>query len=160
MNLGLLQQIDTPKNLYDKPANKFVAGFIGSPSMNFFPGKIIKQNGNLAIDSGSFTLTIPQQKAGPYQNYVGNDVTMGIRPEDIHDPSFIPAGIVESKLAAQVDVIEMMGNETFTYFSNGDHEFIGRIDPRSSFQYGDQVEVSFNMDNMHLFDKETEAAIR
>jgi multiple sugar transport system ATP-binding protein len=160
MNSGLLQQIDTPQNLYDHPANKFVAGFIGSPSMNFFHGKITQNGGGLSIDAESFILAIPSEKAAPYQGYVGKEVVLGIRPEDVHDPSFIPGGIVESKLKAKVDVIEMMGNETFTYFSNGAHEFIGRIDPRSKFQYGDDVEVSLNMDNMHLFNKETEEAIR
>jgi multiple sugar transport system ATP-binding protein len=160
MNAGLLQQIDTPQNLYDFPANKFVAGFIGSPSMNFFPGKLVQEGGGLAFDAGSFTIGIPSGKAGPYGGFAGKDVVLGIRPEDVHDPSFLPGGIVESKLKAKVDVIEMMGNETFTYFSSGAHEFIGRIDPRSTFRYGDDVEVSFNMDNMHLFNSETEEAIR
>jgi multiple sugar transport system ATP-binding protein len=160
MNAGILQQIDTPQNLYDFPANKFVAGFIGSPSMNFFPGKLAQDGGGLAFDAGSFTISIPSEKAGPYGGFVGKDLVLGIRPEDVHDPSYLPGGIVESKLNAKVDVIEMMGNETFTYFSNGAHEFIGRIDPRSSFRYGDDVEVAFNMDNMHLFNSETEEAIR
>jgi multiple sugar transport system ATP-binding protein len=160
MNLGLLQQIDTPKNLYDLPANKFVAGFIGSPSMNFFPAKIIKNGNNMFIDAGAFTLGVPEAKARPYQDYVGKEVIFGVRPEDVHDPDFAPGGIIEAKFRAKVDVIEMMGNESFTYFSSGGHEFIGRIDPRSTFKYGDDIEVAFDMSNFHIFDKETEEAIR
>jgi multiple sugar transport system ATP-binding protein len=160
MNLGVLQQIDTPKNLYDFPANKFVAGFIGSPSMNFFPSTITKNDYNMFIDCGSFNLTVPDHKAKLYQKYMDKEVVLGIRPEDVHDPDFAPGGIIESKFKAKVDVIEMMGNETFTYFSSGEHEFIGRIDPRSTFRYGDEIQVAFDMSNMHLFEKETEAAIR
>ena len=160
LNLGVLQQIDTPKNLYDKPANKFVAGFIGSPSMNFLPSKLTKTEHNMFVDCGSFTLTVPKDKAPAYQAYVGKEVFLGVRPEDVHDPDFAPGGIIEAKFKANVDVIEMMGNETFTYFTSGAHEFIGRLDPRSTFRYGDEVEVAFDMSNMHLFDKETELAIR
>jgi multiple sugar transport system ATP-binding protein len=160
MNLGVLQQIDSPKNLYDFPANKFVAGFIGSPSMNFFPAKIVKNERNLLVDCGDFTLAVPEQKTAAFKNYVGKEVFLGIRPENVHDPDFAPGGILEARFRAKVDVIEMMGNETFTYFSSGAHEFIGRIDPRSTFRYGDEVDVAFDMTNMHLFNKETEEAIR
>ena len=88
------------------------------------------------------------------------EIVFGIRPEDVHDPDFVPSGIIEAKFNAKVDVIEMMGNESFTYFSSGSHEFIGRIDPRSAFKYGDEIEVSFDMSNFHIFDKTTEQAIR
>ncbi|MEN8240351.1 MAG: sn-glycerol-3-phosphate ABC transporter ATP-binding protein UgpC [Chloroflexota bacterium] len=160
MNLGLLQQIDTPRTLYDRPANKFVAGFIGSPSMNFFPAKIIKNDHNMFIDTGDFSLVIPSEKAAPFKDYIDKEVTFGIRPEDVHDPDFAPGGIIEAKLKAKVDVIEMMGNESFTYFSTGNHEFIGRIDPRSTFAYGDEIEVAIDMSNFQIFDKDTELAIR
>jgi len=160
MNLGLLQQIDSPRNLYNKPTNKFVAGFIGSPSMNFFPAKISKNGENIFIDGGNFRLPIPKEKAAAYQGLDGKEIVFGLRPEDVHDPDFTPSGVTEARIKAKVDVIEMMGNESFTYFSTADHDFVGRIDPRSKFKYGDEIEVGVDMSNFHIFDKVTEKAIR
>ena len=160
MNAGLLQQIDTPQNLYDRPGNKFVAGFIGSPAMNFFDGKLEKADGKLVFDAGSFKVDIPGNKTSVYDSYAGKSVTFGIRPEDVHDPAYIPANITPSKISAKVDVTELMGNEINAFFNNGDHSFVGRIDPRSGFKFGDDVEVVLNMGNFHIFDKETEEAVR
>jgi multiple sugar transport system ATP-binding protein len=161
MKLGILQQVDTPQNLYDYPSNKFVAGFIGSPSMNFFEGKIVKDNGRLHFDSGSFSAEIPENLNEVYDGYVNKPVTFGIRPEDIHNPSYLPAGIIPSNVEAKVEVTELMGNEIFVYLDSGEHTgYIARVDPRSKYSFGEEVEVAFNMDNFHIFDKETEEAIR
>jgi len=159
MNAGVLQQLDTPQNLYDSPENKFVAGFIGSPSMNFFDAHIRKDDGKLHIDAGSFSVKIPKSRNGVYEPHVNKPVVFGIRPEDIHNPKFAPPSIEPEAVDAKVDVTELMGNEIFAYFTSGDHTFIARVDPRSDYKFGEPAQVVFNMANMHVFDKETEEAI-
>ncbi len=160
INKGLLQQIDTPQSLYDRPDNLFVAGFIGSPAMNFFPAKLNKSDGKLFVDGGSFNIEIPADRAGVYMPYEGKDVIFGIRPEDIHNPEFTPSNIKAQPVEAIVDVTELMGNEIFAYLKNGEHSFVARVDPRSRYQFDQHVQMVFNMDNMHIFDRETEKAIR
>ncbi len=160
MKDGILQQIDSPQNLYDKPDNVFVAGFIGSPSMNFFDARIRSDNGKTVIDCASFQIIVPGGKDGPYKPYVGKDAVFGIRPEDIHDPNYAPPGIHTSPVNAKVDVTELMGNEVFLYMIAGDRSFVARVDPRSKARIGDNVQMVLNLDNFHLFDKTTEQAIR
>ena len=113
MNKGWLQQLDTPQNLYDRPANLFVAGFIGSPSMNFFPAKIRKDGSALFVDTGDFAVKVPDNRIGTYAGHTGKDVILGIRPEDIHNPTYAPPGISAAPVEAKVDVTELMGNEIF-----------------------------------------------
>lgn len=151
---GVMQQVDTPQQLYDHPNNVFVAGFIGSPAMNFFNGKLVRSNGNLMVDVGQFQLTVPASKAEASQAYLDKEVVFGIRPEDVHDPKFTPADIAPSTVEAKVEVTELMGNEIFVYLIAGGDNFVGRIDPRTSMSSGGQVQVAFNMDNMHLFKTE------
>jgi multiple sugar transport system ATP-binding protein len=151
---GLLQQLDSPQNLYDHPANVFVAGFIGSPAMNFFDAKVTKDDGRLMVDAATFNVAIPEAKTSRFGDYVGKSVVLGIRPEDIHDPTFAPPSIEASPVEARVDVTELMGNEIFVHLVAGDSNFTGRIDPRTSFKTGDQAQVVFNVNNMHLFDVE------
>jgi multiple sugar transport system ATP-binding protein len=160
MSAGILQQIDTPQNLYDHPDNLFVAGFIGSPAMNFFPAKINQDNGNLFLDGTSFALKIPGDRDKPYQPYVGKDVIFGIRPEDVFNPEFVSPGIIAQPVEARVEVTELMGNEIFLYLNSGEHNYVARVDPRTRAHFGDKMQVVFNMANMHVFDKETELAIR
>ncbi len=160
LNHGVLQQLDTPQNLYDKPDNLFVAGFIGSPAMNFFNAKLTQGDGKVYVDAGSFSVQIPEERTETYMPHVGKRVVFGIRPEDIYDPAFEAPGIIGQRLEGQVEVTELMGNEIFVFFKNGEHEFVGRIDPRTSFRMGKTVQVTFNMANMHIFDQETEQAIR
>jgi multiple sugar transport system ATP-binding protein len=154
MRDGVLQQIDTPQNLYDYPANVFVAGFIGSPSMNFFPAKIERGDGKLVVDTDSFQVPIPDDQADIYQKLIGKPVVFGIRPDDIHDPNFAPPSIKAAPVGITVDVTELMGNEVFMYMIAGDSTFVGRFDPRTNLRMGDQAEVVFNMDNMHIFETE------
>ncbi len=160
INKGLLQQIDTPQTLYDKPNNLFVAGFIGSPAMNFFPAHIRKDGGSLHVDGGSFNVAIPEDRTAIYMPYVDKPVIFGIRPEDVHNPDFAPPGIIAQPVDATVDVTELMGNEIFVYLKTGEQVFVARVDPRSRYQVNDKVQVVFNMDNMHIFDRDTEQAIR
>ncbi len=107
MNLGVLQQIDTPQNLYDNPANKFVAGFIGSPAMNFFDGKVSKENDKIIINCNSFKIVIPSKFTKTYESLEGKDIFLGIRPEDIHDANFGPGGENLAEIKAKVEVLEL-----------------------------------------------------
>ncbi|MGB6420959.1 MAG: TOBE domain-containing protein, partial [Anaerolineales bacterium] len=160
MNLGLLQQIADPQSLYDSPDNLFVAGFIGSPAMNFFPGTMRKDDGKVYVDGGSFNVQIPEDRTSTYAPYTDKDVIFGIRPEDIINPDFTPPGIIDQPVECTVDVTELMGNEIFVYLKNGDHNFIARVDPRSRYKVNEKATVIFNMNNMHIFDTDTEHAVR
>ena len=160
MNFGVLYQIDTPHMLYDHPDNLFVAGFIGSPAMNFFPAKLKKDDGKLYVDAKAFSVEVPADKFDAYGPYIDKEVIFGIRPEDIHNPEFAPPGITAHPVEAKVDVTELMGNEIFVYLTSGEHTYIARVDPRTRVQMGDDTQMVFNMDNMHIFDQETEDAIR
>jgi len=160
LSKGILQQIDTPQKLYDSPDNLFVAGFIGSPSMNFFNGKLVKGDGKLFFDGSSFRVEVPANRYNSYNNYVEKSVIMGIRPEDIHHPNYAPQEIFGQPVEGKIDVTELMGNEIFLYMTVGEHNFIGRIDPRSKVSMGDNSQVLFNLHNMHLFDPDSEQAIR
>ncbi len=159
LNAGKLQQIDTPFNLYNNPRNVFVAGFIGSPSMNFFDATLRENDGNLVVDTGVFQLNIPASRAQAYRSHVGKKVTLGIRPEDIHDMEFQPPGITPAQIEANVDVIEQMGNEMIIYLEEGGKTFIARTDPRTSARIGGRMGVAVNMDNLHLFDVDTELSL-
>ncbi len=152
MNKGVLQQLDTPQELYARPENQFVAGFIGSPAMNFFPAKVVQGDGSLYIDTQIFHLQVPELRDKPYAKYVDKPVILGIRPEDIYSPQFTPQGIISSEAECMVEVTEMMGNEIFLYLIAGDTKFVARVDPRSSCKVGEKVKLVFNMANMHLFD--------
>ncbi len=160
LNRGVLQQIDTPQVLYDTPGNLFVAGFIGSPSMNFFNASMAKGDGKLYIEGNGFNLQIPDERVNVYMPYAGKEIIFGIRPEDIHNPAFVPAEIYPQSVDAKVDITELMGNEIFVFLKTGNSDYVARVDPRSRYGIADNVQVVFNMANMHIFDKETEVAIR
>ena len=159
MKDGLLQQIDSPQNLYDHPGNVFVAGFIGSPSMNFFDATLVEQDGKMFIDGGSFKLPIPESKRVQYIGQKGKKTIFGIRPDDVHAANFAPPGITPAPLKADVDVTELMGNEIFLYLLTGKKQFIARVDPRTHARAGESIELIVNMDNMHLFDPQTEKSL-
>ena len=158
---GILQQLDTPQNLYDHPGNIFVAGFIGSPAMNFFDATLVKDDKGTWVDSGSFRVKVPEQisEEPRVKSQLGAEVIFGVRPEDIHDPEFAPPGIVASPVEAQVELTELMGNEIFLYLLAGDKPFMARVDPRTRAPVGQAVQVVMNMENMHLFDPRTEEAL-
>ncbi len=160
LNDGILQQIDTPQNLYDLPANIFVAGFIGSPAMNFFDGELVEWDGRVAVKTDEFMLAIPESRADTYRPHLGENIVLGVRPEDIHDPDFAPPEISQQLVEAEVDVTELMGDEVVVYLISEGTEFLGRFDPRTDARVGKTMSVAFNMDRMHIFDKTTEKAIR
>jgi len=160
MKDGILQQVDSPQQLYDFPLNVFVAGFIGSPAMNFFDATVVGSDGRLFVDAGSFRVAIPDEHAGRYKAATGKRVIFGIRPEDIHDPQYAKPGIHAATITVRVDVRELMGNEIFLYLMSGEKQFVARVDPRTKAAVGDEIQVALNMDNIHLFDRESEQAIR
>ena len=129
--------------------------------MNFGDAKIAKMNGNIIVDTGDTALTVPSHQKDLYANHIGQEVIYGIRPEDIHDPKFTPPGVSnQSLIEAKVDVMEMMGNEVFLYLEVSGSTMIARVDPRTGYKVGDTVQVAGNTDNLHIFDKATEVAIR
>ncbi len=160
LNDGLLQQIDTPQNLYDYPSNIFVAGFIGSPAMNFFDGELIQRDGKIAVETSKFALDIPEDREDVYRQHLGKEIVLGVRPENIHDPDFAPPDISAQLVDAKVDVTELMGDEVVVYLNKEGVEFLGRFDPRTDAKVGNTISAAFNMDRMHIFDKVTEEAIR
>jgi multiple sugar transport system ATP-binding protein len=160
MNHGLLMQVDTPQNLYDRPDNLFVAGFIGSPAMNFFNAELTKEGEEIVVKTESFSVNVPEERRAALQGHIGKSVIFGLRPEDIHDPNFAPPRIISQEVEAEVDLTELMGNEIFLFMKSGGDEYVARVDPRTSYKMGNKVKMAFNMANMHIFDKETEQVVR
>ncbi|MBE9129136.1 MULTISPECIES: ABC transporter ATP-binding protein [unclassified Coleofasciculus] len=160
MNGGVLQQMDTPQNLYNYPKNVFVAGFIGSPAMNFFEAKLTSRDSDLYITTDSFEFQIPAEWVKCYQPYQSQEVIFGIRPENIHDPDYVPPGIEPTLVRATVSVTEMMGNEVIVYLNTATgQEFVARVDPRSHMAVGQSVSIVFDRSYFHLFDKPSQQAI-
>jgi multiple sugar transport system ATP-binding protein len=157
---GVLQQVDRPQHLYDYPDNVFVAGFIGSPGMNFFRAGLVQEGSEVFVETAGFRITVPESKRASWQAALGRSVILGVRPEDIHDVNFTPPNISAAEVEASVDVVELMGNEVFAYLVSGGTEYIARLDPRTAAHVGGRMIVIMNVDNMHLFDAETETAIR
>jgi multiple sugar transport system ATP-binding protein len=159
MRDGVLQQLDTPQRLYDCPSNMFVAGFIGSPAMNFFDAVLQGTREDMSLDAGAFRLPIPADRREKLAPLLGKQVVLGIRPEDIHDRQFVPSAFNGAAVQAQVDVMEPMGAEIYLYLLSGNKSYVARVDPRSQARPGKTVEVMMNLDHMHVFDKQSEQAI-
>lgn len=162
MKDGFIQQVDSPANLYSHPKNMFVAGFIGSPQMNFVDAKLIEKNGNVGIEFGKYTIEIPAGKAKLEQvkDYIGKDIVMGIRPENLHDEDlFLANAAPSSVIECTVDVTEMMGAETFLYLTCFDYTLTARVSPRSIAKAGDTIKLALDLNKIHVFDKETEAVL-
>jgi len=162
MRSGVLQQIDTPQILYDEPGNMFVAGFIGSPSMNFFDVTLVGDGNEMHVQSDTFKLKVPEDKAKIYteRGYAGKEVVFGIRPSDIYDPDYLSPNIIAQNVECTVDVTELMGNEIFLYLLTGEKDFVARVDPRSKARVGNKLSIILDMDRMHVFDRDTEIAVR
>ncbi len=156
---GVLQQVDTPQNLYDYPGNLFVAGFIGSPSMNFFNATITGEGDQLFVDAGSFRIPVTPSIKARLKDGAGKRVILGIRPEDIYFPGFVSPGVSAVDVDSVVDVTELMGNEIFLYMVTGNSPYIARVDPRVRAHVGDKVKMAFNADKIHLFDADIEGQL-
>ncbi len=171
MKDGLIQQVDTPQNLYLYPINMFVAGFIGSPQMNFIESKLIKHEGKLMVEFGSedtkstrgtkYRIPLPESKNanGALDAYIGKEVIMGIRPEDVHDEPRLLEQFADCKVFAEVEVAELMGAETFLYLNVEGFNITARVEPTSKARPGDRIEVALESGKIHLFDKDTERTI-
>jgi multiple sugar transport system ATP-binding protein len=157
---GLLQQIDSPRVLYNAPRNRFVAGFIGSPSMNFFDATMVAEDGNLFADAGDFRVHAPDDRKDVYGAYVGKQVILGLRPENIHGSPYVPPNINAAHMKATVEVVELLGHELHVFVNSGKNSFVAIVDTRLAPSIGSEVELVANVDSMHIFDKETELAVR
>ncbi len=160
LNAGDLMQIDSPRNLYESPNNVFVAGFIGSPSMNFFDATLVSEENKLYVDTGSFRVHVPGERNKVYESYIGKQVIFGLRPEHIHAAQYSPPSIDASPITGTVDVVELLGHELHTYITTGKSNFVATIDTRVSPVIGSNIDLVMDVSNMHLFDKNTEQAIR
>ena len=157
---GVLQQIDTPRNLYSVPNNIFVAGFIGSPSMNFFDATLVGEEGNLYVDTGDFRVAVPEDRKAAYNSYVGKEVVFGVRPEHVHAPEYAPPNIQAAPMEGTIEVVELLGHELHLYMNSGRNSFVATVDTRMVAGVGNKIGLVMDMGNMHLFDKSTELAIR
>jgi multiple sugar transport system ATP-binding protein len=165
MKDGITQQVDSPFNLYNKPDNLFVAGFIGSPQMNFVNVELLEKAGELFVKFGGDTLKLPGNKAkalkehANYNDYLGKEVIMGIRPEDLHDEEMFLEASPETIVDADVEVTELLGAETFLYVVVNGQNMTARVSPRSIAKAGDKIKIALDVNKIHLFDKETEQTI-
>lgn len=157
--IGRVEQIGTPQELYNRPANKFVAGFIGSPAMNFFEARV---EGDALVNDAGFKIALPegQKKLLATKGYNGKKVIFGIRPEDISNNPLVRDTYPGATIKAEVTVSELLGSETMLYVKAGDVELVSRTDARDLYEPGEQVELTLNVAKGHFFDPETEAAIR
>ena len=161
MKDGFMQQCDTPEKLYDEPVNMFVAGFIGSPQMNFINVTVDKKEDGVYLVNDSLSVKLPDGKGSREDlvPYYGKEVVMGIRPENIYDSEAHLAQFADSIVEVKVDNTEMMGAETFLYLLLGDAPIVARVNRRTTAQADDAIKVAFDSQKIHLFDKDTEAAI-
>ena len=161
MKDGVVQQVDTPQNLYEKPGNLFVAGFMGSPQMNFLDAQIAEKGGDLIAKVGEYDIVIPAAKAKVLKDggYVGKTVVLGIRPEDIHDSQMFIEASPSVPMTSTVKVYELLGAEVFLYFDVNGTQVTARVDPRTNSKTGDTIKFAFDMEKSHFFDKETELTI-
>lgn len=162
LNGGLIQQLGAPQELYDHPANLFVAGFIGSPSMNFFPGaKVIGEDGNTRVVlEGVGQVVVPPLYAERARAAESKNLTFGIRPSHLEDAAIIGAdGVVMSAIEGIVDVVENLGNELQVYLTAGGKNVVATLDPRSGVSAGSKVKLYVESEHIHLFDTDTGEAI-
>jgi multiple sugar transport system ATP-binding protein len=156
MRDGLLQQLDTPQRVYLRPANLFVAGFIGSPPMNFLPGTLAQREGQVTVDTGAFSIPVPSRLRAAAGEAVGREVVYGIRPEDIEAAD----GASGWPLPANVDVVEYLGNEVQVHASVNGSKFVARLPTKVQAEVGRSLPLRIQIDNAHIFDVKTEEALR
>ncbi|GIP68642.1 hypothetical protein AWA1501_08050 [Lactiplantibacillus pentosus] len=158
MNDGKVQQVGTPDDLYNRPTNKFVAGFMGSPSMNFFDAEL--KNGRVSNGRG-LDVAVPEGrlKVLREQGYDGKKLIVGIRPEDIHTEQVALEAMADAKVEATVEVSEFLGTDSMLYSRTGDTEFVAQVNARDYHKPGEEVDMAFEMSKAHFFDVETELTI-
>ena len=171
MKSGLIQQVDTPNNLYLYPCNLFVAGFIGSPQMNFIEAKLLKEGENYLVEFGSedtktragvkYKIQLPtsKNKDNCLEAYAGKEIIMGIRPENVHNEEDLIEIHKDGVVEADVEVTELMGAETYLYMNCEGQAINARVSPTNTARPGDKIKIAFETAKIHLFDKETELTI-
>ncbi len=165
MNAGKIQQVATPLEIYNHPKNIFVAGFIGSPTMNFFDGVIQQKDGKLwfiekkGAGGGGFSVRIDEDHGIKLQPYIGRSVKFGIRPEDVHDKLYAGSSDPFRIVQATVEVVEPMGSEVYLYLNTGAHSFIARVSVAEKADVNHKLDFVFNMKRGHFFDPTTELTI-
>ena len=160
MKDGVVQQVDTPQNLYDKPCNLFVAGFMGSPQMNFLDGVVAIQGETAYVKVADQQIELPPAKSKKLieGKYDGKTVTIGIRPEDVDDSEMF-VNVAKATFESTINVYELLGAEVFLYFDIAGQPVTARVDARTTARPGDKVKVGFDVEKIHVFDKETEKVI-
>jgi multiple sugar transport system ATP-binding protein len=157
MRDGVIQQIDTPLNIYERPANQYTAGFVGSPPMNFVNATVVGEGERLFLQGGGFRVEVPEASRGPLVGHRDKSVVLGMRPESIGiADSSTPPG---SRFEASVEVSEEMGSEVYLHLSCGDDTLVARVDAHAPARVGEAMQFAFDLRKMHVFDKTTEAAI-
>lgn len=158
MNAGVLQQVDTPQNLYERPKNQFVATFIGSPAMNIFPATVIQNNGTVSIQAGEyFTLSVPPSRAEALLAHKNQEVNIGIRPEHMEVVDYAEYASDDNILQLPVVIVEPLGNEVMLHLDGPGHEpLVARVDPRVRLRPGDIARLAVNTEYLHAFDRQTE----
>ena len=158
---GIIQQVDTPQNLYDKPCNVFVAGFMGSPQMNLINAKVVQSGEDVVLMFGGNTVKLPEGKAQKLieAGYVDTTVIMGIRPEDLNDSEVIINANPDCVIEATIRVYELLGAEVFLYFDIDEVNCTARVNPRTTARPGDTIKLGIDMTKLHIFDKDTEQVI-
>ncbi|MFA7108339.1 MAG: sn-glycerol-3-phosphate ABC transporter ATP-binding protein UgpC [Sphaerochaetaceae bacterium] len=157
MKFGVIQQIGGPLELYNEPNNKFVAGFIGSPPMNFMVTDVKKKGSDIVVDEGNFSIKVTPKQAKLLAPYVGKKVTMGIRPEDVEH---FEAPKEDETINGEIVVLEPLGSETHVFITTGTNQFVGKVLPNLKLKVGEKVSVAPNMEKAKFFDFDTELAIR
>jgi multiple sugar transport system ATP-binding protein len=159
MKGGVIQQVDDPITIYDHPKNKFVAGFIGSPPMNFMDGQIIKKNNRIYFSEGKIQVKLVDEMANKLSAYIGKDIVFGIRSEDIYDKLFVSEAPPENVVRVSCEVVEPMGSEVYLYLNTGKHTFIARVGAHNRPKVNADIDMVFDMSKVHFFDKETEETL-
>ena len=161
MKDGLIMQVDSPVNLYNKPQNLFVAGFIGSPQMNLVEVGVEKRGSDIHLLFGEHPIKLPEAKARAVEEggYVGKTVVMGIRPEDLKDEEMFISAATDATITCEVEVTELLGAEVYLYLTCADQPLTARVNPRSTTKSGDTIQIALDVQRIHVFDKETEQVI-
>ena len=155
MKDGVIQQVDTPQNLYNSPQNLFVAGFIGSPQMNFIDGVVEKSGNDLFASFNGNKIKFPANKYDALKSYIGKEVTFGIRPQSLSDDKELIANNPHSTIVGDIEVVEHMGAESYVYTKCGNASVTIRIEGTTNLKVGEKAKIYLNVDKLHVFDKDT-----
>jgi multiple sugar transport system ATP-binding protein len=152
MNDGLIQQVAPPLVVYDYPANLFVAGFIGTPPMNFLKGSLMAKDGKTYFSSSGIKVKLPRDLASRVEAYMGKDVTFGVRPENVMVKGHTNLAEDENTMASQVSVVEPLGDEQIVYLQASGQDFIAKVDSHVGLKVGDSATMIIDVNRVHIFD--------